>query len=359
MRIVRYYPRALTGDGGMTRAVRRSSESLAACGVRSVIAYHGPAEQPTEPRGVQWVQVPHYHRFGLELPAGLADVLHGADLLVLHSAWTGYNIAAGRVAHRLGVPYVLEPRGAYDPHILRRRAAAKRVWWWAGERQLVQQARAVHVFFDAERPHLAALGHRGSVIVSANGVDAPDLPLWDGGRGDPVMWLGRFDPQHKGLDLLLQALAMLPSRSRPRVRLHGPDFHGGKQRVRSMVHDLRLGDHVEIGAPVHGAAKWQALRGASGFVYPSRWEAFGNSAAEAAVLGVPMALTPYPLARHLADRGGAVLGGWQPHSLAAALEQVSDEGSAGLGRRAAAVARQDFSWDAAAGSWLRQVEAVL
>ena len=56
--------------------------------------------------------------------------------------------------------------------------------------------------------------------------------MWDGGSGGYVLWLGRFDPEHKGLDLLLQALALLPSRERPTLRIHGPDWRGRKQKVR-------------------------------------------------------------------------------------------------------------------------------
>ena len=84
---------------------------------------------------------------------GIDELLKGADLLVLHSAWVYHNVYAAERARRMGVPYVLEPRGAYDPFILRRRRALKLGWWWAFERKLVQRAGAIHIFFDAEREH--------------------------------------------------------------------------------------------------------------------------------------------------------------------------------------------------------------
>ena len=48
--------------------------------------------------------------------------------------------------------------------------------------------------------------------------------------GPDVLWLGRFDPTHKGLDLLVDAVRSLAPHERPRVRLHGPDRRGGKAR---------------------------------------------------------------------------------------------------------------------------------
>ena len=94
--------------------------------------------------------------------------------------------------------------------------------------------------------------------------------------------------------------------STPAVRLHGPDWRGGKERTERMVHDLRLDPWVTVGDPVYGDAKWELMEHAGAFVYPSRWEAFGNSTVEAVAAGVPTLATPYPLGRFLAERGAAL-----------------------------------------------------
>src|SRR5665809_71424 len=90
MRIVRYYPRALVGDGGMTSAVRNWSRAMTRCGAEAVIAYDAGVPAPDED-SVEWVEVRHAGRQGLKLPLGLKDVLRDADFLVLHSAWTLRN----------------------------------------------------------------------------------------------------------------------------------------------------------------------------------------------------------------------------------------------------------------------------
>jgi len=116
-----------------------------------------------------------------------------------------------------------------------------------------------------------------------------------------------FDPQHKGIDLLVRALAIVPRDSRPRLRLVGPDWRDGRERMVALVRELDLAEWVSIEPPLYGDEKWAALRSATGFVYPSRWEGFGNSVAEAASLGLPLLVTPYPFGRLLHRRGGAVL----------------------------------------------------
>lgn len=358
MRIVHYHPRALVGDGGVSRSVRRLSAALARAGAQVAIAYEGHG-RPHHDGGVRWDPVPHRRTGPVRIPFGLAHALRGSDLLVLHSAWTAHNLRAGAVARSAGVPYVLAPRGAYDPMILRRRWLAKRLWWWVLERRLVEGARAVQVFFRTQRSHLRALGVHHELIVAPNGVRVPPGPGWDGGSGGYLLYVGRFDPQHKGLDLLLRAIGLLPPQRRPTIRLHGPDWRGGRRRLLRLRHDLGLRPWVRIGPGVYGEAKWRLLRRATGFLYPSRWEGFGNSLAEAAALGVPALATPYPLARYLADRGACLLAEANTEALAAGLLRLGGREASGVGRRASEIITEDFDWDTVARSWLSQARRIL
>lgn len=359
MRIIRYYPRAWKGDGGITNSVRRISEGCVRAGAQVGVAIddEGAPDEQRDP--FLWLPVRHEGPANFRRPVGLEEHLRGADLLVLHSAWVYHNVYAARMAERMGVPYVLEPRGAYDPCILQRRRTVKRLWWWALERRHVRRAAAVHIFFDAEREHLRSIGYDGAAIVAPNGIAFPDEVSWDGGSGGYVLWIGRFDPEHKGLDLLLRGLRLLPAAERPQLRLHGPDWVGGKPRTVRLVDELGLRDWVTIGEPVYGDEKWRLICQARAFAYPSRWEGFGNSAAEAVAAGVPTLVTPYPFGQWLAAQGVAVMADRTPEALADGLRRVLEPAPAGTSQRARRLMREELSWDAVARSWLRQAEAVV
>lgn len=363
LHVVRYYPRALVGDGGMTGSVRRWARALTDAGAQVTITYdEGPPSPPREPPfdpRVRWRKVHHLGPSRARVPVGLSGVVRGGDLLVLHSGWTAHNLIAGMVARRAGVPYLLEPRGAYDPHIMRRKRSLKRLWWALGERTLVQRADAIHVFFEAERAHLEALGYRGPVVVASNGLVQPDDTRWDGGSGGFLLWLGRFDPEHKGIDLLLRAMAILPPDRRPQLRLHGPDWRGRKATIDRGVAELGLRPWVTIGPAVYGDAKRKLLARCGAFVYPSRWDACPNSVLEATSMGVPTVVTPYPLGRFLAGQGAAILAEPEPAALARALPDALAPGAAAIGARAAEVLRDHLAWDRVADAWLRQAEAAL
>jgi glycosyltransferase involved in cell wall biosynthesis len=359
VRIVTYHPRAKVGDGGITNSVRKLSAAWAGAGVDAVIAYDGAGEVERTGDGVTWVPVRHVGPPAARQPRHLGGALAGADVLVLNSAWSVPNVVAGAAARRAGVPYVLAPRGAYDPLIVARRRQLKRVWWWLFERHLVRSAAAVHAFFDEQRHDLLALGHDGPVVVAPNGVEVPPGYRWDGGSGGYVLFLGRFDPEHKGLDLLLHAVASLPPERRPTLRLHGPDWRGGKERVRELVEGLDLTGTVRVGPAVYGDDKWRLVTGATGLVYPSRWEGFGNALAEAAALGVPSLATPYPLARSLAERGGCIVVDPTPEGLADGLVRLGRPDAAEVGAKASRYVTEELTWDAVARRWLDGLDRLL
>jgi glycosyltransferase involved in cell wall biosynthesis len=259
------------------------------------------------------------------------------------------------IARRIGMPYVLAPRGAYDPNIVHRKRLFKQAWWAAFEKRLVHRSRAMHLFFESERSDMRALGYDGPWLIAPNGVEPPPDVRWDGGSGNYLLWMGRFDPEHKGLDLLLKGLARMAPTSRPILRLVGPDWRGRKKEVAALVQQLALGADVSVEAPVYGREKWDLLAAARGFVYPSRWEGFGNSPAEAVSIGVPTLTTGYPLGRFLASRGGGFLCEASPDGLAEGLEQLSSPEAQNVSARGAALVNSEMSWENVTGAWRRQL----
>lgn len=359
MKIVQYYPRAIAGDGGMTRAVQQLAVSLHRAGAETAIAFDDASGRPTPVEGFTWLPVRHRgpktHR--VPDPKSFRAALRGADVIVMNSGFTPHNVLAARLARRQDTAYIVAPRGAYDPHIFLRRRQLKQFWWRCFEYPMVKQASAVHIFFKEEIANLEQLGYRGPTLVAPNGVECPPGMRWDGGTGGSLLWLGRFDPQHKGLDLLVTALGKIPRNERPALRLVGPDWRDGRQRILALIRQLDLGKWVSVEPAIYGDEKWSALKSATGFVYPSRWEGFGNSVAEAAAVGVPLLVTPYPFGRLLHSRGAAILAPATVEGLCEGLKAMP--GAALLGARARQIVLKELSWDHVGRSWLTQAEAVL
>jgi glycosyltransferase involved in cell wall biosynthesis len=355
---VHYYPRALVGDGGCSYAVRGWAAAVARAGAEVLVACDQDGERPKGGE-VDWRPLAHRGTKLTRAPAGLGQFLDQADCLILHSGWVYHNVQAAKIAEQAGVPYLLTPHGAYDPNVVRRKRLLKRIWWRLMEQGVVALASAVHIFFEEERDFLGRLGYAGPFIVAPNGVTIPEPVERELGTGNYVLWMGRFDIEHKGIDLLLQALRSLPPEARPPTRLHGPDWHGGKERVKQLVRELGLKSSVTIGKPVYGPEKWDTIRNCRLFVSPSRWEAQGIAALEAAGVGVPVVTTKTTfVGRQLAREGAAIVVDANAQSIASAIMKGWSDDCSTMSSRGAQLVKEKFAWTEVAASFLRQFEAL-
>jgi len=357
LRVAHYYPRALVGDGGCTTAVRGWAAGLAAAGADVLVLCDGEGKPQED--DIKWRPIPHRRLGKFVFPQHIEPILAQADLLILHSGWVSHNVLAARSAVHAGTPYVITPHGAYDPNLFRRRKVIRPAWWRLLERRLLDRALAVHIFFEGERATLKRRGYEGPVVVAPNGVTVP--PIGDEApRGDYALWMGRFDVETKGIDLLLQAYARLPVDRRPQLRLHGPDWRGGRERTLHMIHELRLGGSVIIGPPIYGPEKWKTLHGARLFLFPSRWDSSSMMALEAAGAGVPIVATDSTfIARELANNGAAILVDATPASIAEAVLRVFSDPAQEIAADAANLVRERFSWPAVSQRLLDQLESLV
>jgi glycosyltransferase involved in cell wall biosynthesis len=359
MKVVEYSPYFLAGDTGSGNSARGWCEALARQGVRVTVLVDAKLTSRSAPEAVSLRSVRHRFSGRLSVPAGIRDHLSSADLFVVHGGWTLWNIVACREAAVVGVPYLVTTHGVYNPWVLKRGGIVKHMWNMLLERRHLTEALAVHLFFEEERRGLRSLGVSTPTVVAPNGIAAPEGVWWDGGSGGYLLWLGRFDFVVKGLDLLVRSLVEFPEDGRPTLRLHGPDFKGGKSSVLQLVRDLGLEHWVKIGDPIHGDEKWDTIRRAAGYVHPSRWDTSPMAVGEAVAAGVPTLVTDYPLGRLLASKGAALMCERSPQAIANGIERLLSEEGAQIGRAAVAVAAESLSWDKVAGSWREQVEELM
>lgn len=231
-----------------------------------------------------------------ELARGVEPLARAADLLVLQSHFDPGSTEIGRLATRLGVPYVVIPRGDLVPRAAQlltvRRPLAKRAMWAARGRRLVRDAASLVVSSDLERERLRLVGARtdharvipNPRVGAPEGREAPpsDLPATWRAHRPYALWLGRFAPE-KGLELLVRAWArVVETCPRALLVLAGPAGRPG-ERARFLRRRRRLGldESILLAEPVTGAAKQRLLREARCLLLPSRFESFGNVVLEA------------------------------------------------------------------------------
>lgn len=105
-------------------------------------------------------------------------------------------------------------------------------------------------------------------------------------------FLGRIDIKTKGLDVLLDAVAIArKTNANIRLELAGPDFQNNRTLLEQRAASLGIKEAVEFSGPVYGDAKQAFFNRTDLFVHLCRWESFGIGIVEAMLSGTPVLLS--------------------------------------------------------------------
>ncbi len=156
----------------------------------------------------------------------------------------------------------------------------------------LSQARRVIAVSQHEAGHLSRLGvPREKIRVVPNGVDISEFEGLADARSpsDCItgLFVGRIDPDQKGLLTLVHAIALLPRNLPIRIRLVGEDW-GGITLLRSAAERGAVTDRLTFVGRLDRAALIKEYAAADFLVLPSRFEPFGIVLLEAMASGLPV-----------------------------------------------------------------------
>lgn len=279
------------------------------------------------------------------------------DLLHLHSVFLWPTWAAARIARRIGIPYLLAPKGMLVKELIESKSRIiKSAWITLIERRNLEQAAGIHVTSELEAQKLREFGfplpplYEVPYGVGEEGVpptppDLPEIAIEVLGRGRPViLFLGRVTPK-KGLDRLIPAMKDVPDVD---LLVAGNDEEGHAVQMASLARAVGVGHRVTFCGPVYGAAKAELYRRSTVFCLPSRSENFGNVVLEAMLEGCPVVVTADVGAASIVMQvGGGVVSSGDPKGLAASLRRLIADRTLRLsmaisGRKAML---QSYGWD--------------
>ena len=292
------------------------------------------------------------HSGKLDLPAPFDR----PDLVVFHSTYFPADARIAAKLRRAGIPYVVCPHGCMTRNAQAHRRWKKKIANLLFYNRFVARAAALH--FLTSREAATSSGWNRPSFVSGNGTQLPaPSELASPGRSTRLrmVFIGRMALEHKGLDLLLDACALVRSQLHDRgvrVELYGPDHQGGQRALRSRIAGLRLHELVALNGPVIGDAKASLLQQTDVFLHPSRYEGHPLSVLEALAYGLPCLVTP---GTNMAEEVAAAGAGWvvepSPAGIAAGLEKILQADGHTLqeaGSNARRLVLGEYTWERAA-----------
>jgi glycosyltransferase involved in cell wall biosynthesis len=210
------------------------------------------------------------------------------------------------------------------------------------------------VLNQADAEQAKRLSPAASVRVIPNGTVIPGLSGQPDGSGEHILFLGRVDVWHKGLDILISGY----QRSGVKLPLviAGNGTPGEEAKLSALVKGAKSG--VRWVGRVTGKDKQDLLSRCAFLVMPSRTEAFGIAALEAMAWGKPILHFTLPTLDWI--NGGISVGRHDVSALARAIGDLA--GDAGLRAKLGGEARaaaESFSVDRTAERYLDLVRELL
>jgi glycosyltransferase involved in cell wall biosynthesis len=359
MRLVHYYPRALVGDGGPTRAMWQWVNASHAAGCDVAVVYDAAleAQSPLRNPDVPTIALIHSGRGRFRAPRRLSSALAPHDVLVLHSAYVPANLVAARSAFRRGFPYIVMPHGGYNRKARQRRQHRKQAWLPL-ERAYLERALAVHVFFNCETEDTRQVAPHARWLVAPTGFQLPS-ERWDGGTGGYLAWIGRYDIPTKGLDLLIEAIGQLPTADLRPLRLHGRPSENRPEELARLTNARGLSDVVTIGGEIPERDKADFLRQSVAYVHPSRWESHSMAIIEALAYGIPSVVSQFcSIAQNLQAADAAVIVDATAADIARGISTILRTPQH-YSERAVQFVRTNLSWSVIVDDYLHQIDQLL
>lgn len=272
------------GTNGGDRVIYNLAKCTAELGAEVFVL--GLSEKSPLPVGRAVVQNFCPPRDPFSLPSALTKTLRRIkpDVVHFHGAYTPRNARLARWLRRHDIPYAISPHGGLMKEVLLRSRLRKRTYLALLGRTFCRRASLIHCVSQAEADEVALWSGDVPTVVAPHGLEGTDLKSLDPGalcrehaklNGKRIFgFLGRLDPGHKGLDLVVDACARIrPSLNNVAVILAGPDWKDRTLALRRRVTELGLQDTVLFVGPKMGKDKFDFLASCDVFIHPSRWEA--------------------------------------------------------------------------------------
>lgn len=299
--------------------------------------------------------------------ASMPKPLNQPDLIVFHSTYILEHIILAYEAVQRNIPYIITPHGGMTRGAQQQKYLKKKVGNFLFFNWMVQNAAALHCLTEAEAIDVRIIWNR-PVFVVANGVDLPPRQVLakPGSKTElRFVFLGRLDIHHKGLDLLLEACAMIQENlrvSKVQILLYGSDIAGSKVKLQEMINNYQIQDLIHLKDPVWQDKKQAVFRSTDLFIHTSRFEGHPIAVLEALSYGIPCLLTP---GTNMAKEVEAAGSGWKvepnPAAIAEGISSVLAARSEILVRGQAArdLVEKKYTWSHIGMQSLREYQRII
>lgn len=268
-------------------------------GVNAVVPKH-VAEQgkyaETALLNINNVQIPGVKQLRYDgndaFPGSLPAPFNKPDIAIFHEVNVIEFIGLYKKLKKAGIPYVIVPHGEITEQALKKKWLKKKIAYFLWFNSFIKHAKAIQCLSQGESNSIKIKCER---FISPNGIDIPcEQKKYEEFNGMKLLYLGRLDWVHKGLDLMINAIGQIQDYARNNnitLDIYGPDYIGRKQKIEEIIAENKVEDIVKIYSPVFGEEKRKVMLGHDVFIQTSRFEGQPLSILEAMAGGMAVIAT--------------------------------------------------------------------
>ena len=234
------------------------------------------------------------------------------DFAIFHSFYKYEYLLLARMLKKMNIPYLIKPHGAFSMNCRKKSRYKKRIADIIAFNRFLRDAFGI-VYLNPEERNNSYVDARRNYYLP-NGI-IPDLYDIKTRKTDiktiRLLFLGRFDVYHKGMDLLLEGLSIINKKKLDYgIKL---DIYGGNDKrpcmeLIKMAERMGLKEIIKFHDWVSGEAKDEAYKNHDIFILISRYEGMPMGVLEAISKGMPCFLSEFT---NMADMLSGEHAGWK------------------------------------------------
>ncbi|BFI98589.1 MAG: hypothetical protein PME_10250 [Priestia megaterium] len=251
------------------------------------------------------------------------------DLVHFHGVFQIKQSLMARGLKKIGIPYIISPHGNLMKEALKHKKIKKKLGIFFLLGRYIREANFIHALAKEEEENILDNFPNARIFNIPNGTEiiSNEIKAELSNQKDVfnIVFLGRLDVHHKGLDILIEAVKILIGKNVKdfKIQLVGPINREEDKRYFQKNLDSSLQEHIQLVGPKYGSEKEDILSHCDFVIHTSRYEGMPMSILESMGMGKPVIVTNGTNMTQIIEQSkGGIISQRDPEDVAVAIEKA-------------------------------------
>ena len=285
------------------------------------------------------------------------------DLVIFHECYRPDYLSISKNLRKNNIPYIILPHGELGEKAQKKKKIKKIIANILLFKRFINNSLAIQCLSESE---LKETHFNTTKFIGTNGVTISKNIKKDFSiSGIKMVYIGRLDSYHKGLDLLINAASDIKNElvnNNVKIDIYGPDLNGRYAHVQDLIKKAKMEGSIKLHHEVTGPQKEKILLNSDLFIQTSRFEGMPLGILEALGYGIPCIVTEGTNLKKDIIKSGA---GWcaknDTDNIATTIQQAINHTQSyrRMGLNGRKLIMQKYAWQVVSKNTLEKYKALL